>query len=152
MQRSVETPPLDFELSDEQSMDLLASPLFPHKREASADRSQVYHSQIEKIWCPSRPDLKAARRDPSLHGKLNLKDISDRFLKNRDNSFSQGAHREILKRDCRAEQADAVIRELQRQIQSTRMEFCPHLRGVTKRTSFTIRRTVYKNKLQEKTD
>ena len=38
---STATLPLGLEINDEQSMDLLASPLFPQEREASADRSQV---------------------------------------------------------------------------------------------------------------
>ena len=62
---SFATPPLDLEINDEQPTELLASPLFPQEREASADRSQVYHSRREKTWCPTRPDFKPVRRDPS---------------------------------------------------------------------------------------
>ena len=46
---SVELPPLDLKISDEQSTELLGSPLFSQEREASADRSQVYHSQRENL-------------------------------------------------------------------------------------------------------
>ena len=45
---SIATLPLDSELDDEQLRALLASPLYLHEREASADRSQVYHSAEEK--------------------------------------------------------------------------------------------------------
>ena len=43
------TDPLDLEINDEQTTDLLASPLFPQEREANADRLQVYYSQRENF-------------------------------------------------------------------------------------------------------
>ena len=115
---SLATPPLDLEINDEQSTKLLASPRFPQEREASADRSQVYHSRREKTWCPTRPDFRPARRDPSRYGAQSRKEISVRFFKNSDRSFVSEAHSEILKQECRAEKDEGVILELQRQIQS----------------------------------
>ena len=47
------TDPLDLEINDGQTADLLASPLFPQEGEASADRSQVYRSKRENIMSDS---------------------------------------------------------------------------------------------------
>ena len=44
---SIATPPLDSDLDDEQIRSMLASPLYLQEREASADRSRVYHSYNE---------------------------------------------------------------------------------------------------------
>ena len=45
--------PQEADMDDEQLRTLLASPLYPQERGASAERSQVYHSEREeKAWCP----------------------------------------------------------------------------------------------------
>ena len=49
LSESVASTPVDLEISDEQLTDLLASPLFPQEREASADRSHVCHTQRENL-------------------------------------------------------------------------------------------------------
>ena len=41
---SIATPPPDSDLDDEQIRNVLASPLYSQEKEASADRSRVYHS------------------------------------------------------------------------------------------------------------
>ena len=48
---SIATPPAESDLDDEQLRNVLASPLYLQEREASADRSRVYHSK-EKTQCP----------------------------------------------------------------------------------------------------
>ena len=41
---SIATPPPESDLDDDQIRKMLALPLYLHEREASADRSRVYHS------------------------------------------------------------------------------------------------------------
>ena len=50
------TPPPDSDLDDEQILALLASPLYTQEREASAERSQVYHSERENLMSSSSQD------------------------------------------------------------------------------------------------
>ena len=60
---SIATPPLDSDLDDEKLRALLASPLDMQEREASAERSQVYHSERENL-------MPSSSRDPISTGKL----------------------------------------------------------------------------------
>ena len=53
---SIVTPPPDSGLDDEQIRALLASPLYLQEREASADRSQLYHSARENLMSSSSQD------------------------------------------------------------------------------------------------
>ena len=52
---SIATPP-DSDLDDEQLRALVASPLYQQEREASAERSQVYHCEGESVQFISRSD------------------------------------------------------------------------------------------------
>ena len=115
------TPPLDLEINDEQSTELLASPLFPQEREASADRSQVYHSQRENLVSDSSRLQPRQGRPVAWRPSGSERNLRSILEEQRQQLLSE-AHSEILNQECRAEKADAVIRELQRQIQSNRME------------------------------
>ena len=138
---STATPPLGLDINDGQPMDLLASPPFAQEREASADRSQVYHPERENLESDSSRLQVSTERPVALmlsESETNLRSI---LAEQRQQLLSE-VHSEILKQESRAEKAETDIRELQRQIQSTRMEFWPYLRGVTKRTSTTVRTIV----------
>ena len=50
---SIATPLPESDLDEEQLRALLASPLYPQEREASAERSQVYHSERENLMSSS---------------------------------------------------------------------------------------------------
>ena len=60
---SIATPPPESDLDDEQLRALLALPLYLQERQASAERSQVYHSERENLMSNSS-------QDPISTGKL----------------------------------------------------------------------------------
>ena len=62
----VSTPPLQSDLDDEQIRALLASPLYLQEREASADRSQVYHSARENLVSSSSKIPKSTGKPVAL--------------------------------------------------------------------------------------
>ena len=135
---------------------MLASPLYLQEREASADRSQVYHSyRVNSVSSSSRFHASAGKpaavfshkrkssqeshsdRDgfPLAHravqggnealSRLSLSesenDTRSILEEQRDHLLSEG-RTEVLKQECRADFLDCSIRELQRQIHSSRME------------------------------
>ena len=51
---SIATPPLESDLNDEQIRVLLASPRYLPEREASTERSQIYHSERESLSSSSQ--------------------------------------------------------------------------------------------------
>ena len=60
---SIATPPPESDLDDEQICALLTSPLYLQEREASADRSPVYHSARE-TWCQVHLTFERVRGNP----------------------------------------------------------------------------------------
>ena len=60
---SIATLPPESDLDDEQVRALLASPLYLHDREASADRSHVYHSVRENLVSSSSQVPKSTERE-----------------------------------------------------------------------------------------
>ena len=61
---SIATPPPESDLDDEQIRALLTSPLYLQQREASAERSQVYHSARENLMssCSSQDPISTETR------------------------------------------------------------------------------------------
>ena len=73
--------PLDSDLDDEQILALLASPLYLQEREASAERSQVYHSERENLMSSSSQDPTSTGKPVALfssQNRLNQDTVSDR--------------------------------------------------------------------------
>ena len=63
---SIATPPLESDLDDDQIRNMLASPLFIQEREASADRSRVYHSFRENSVSSSSHFRESAGKPAAL--------------------------------------------------------------------------------------
>ena len=115
------TTPLDLEINGEYSTELLASPLFPQEREASADRSHAYHSQKENLMIDSSK-LQTSTERPVASWHSELERSSESILEEWRQQLLSETHSEILKREFQVEKAEADLRELQRRIQSTRMK------------------------------
>ena len=107
--------PLESDFDDEQLRALLASPLFLQERGASAERSQVYHSERENLMSSSSEDQISTGKPVALFSSHH------RLKKERAASLSK-AHSKILKQEFRDEKAGTGIRELEGQLQSNRME------------------------------
>ena len=79
---SIATPPPESDFDDEQLRALLASPRHLQEREASAQRSQVYHSERENLMSSSSQDpistgTPVARGDERV-GSTTTKPMSER--------------------------------------------------------------------------
>ena len=75
---SIATPESDSD--DDQLRPLLASPLYLQEREASAERSQVYHSERENLMSSSSQDPISTRKPVALfssQNRLNQATFSD---------------------------------------------------------------------------
>ena len=91
--------PLRLEINDEQSMDLLASPLLSREREASADRPQVYHSQKENLVSdPSRLQTSTGRPVALMHSES---ERNFRTILEEQRQQLSDAHSEMLKQERR---------------------------------------------------
>ena len=148
---SIATLPPESDLDDEQIRDMLASPLYLQEKEASADQPQVYHSCRENSESSSSRYRASAVRPAAVFShkrKSNQESHSDRdgvplahrAVKGENESLSElendtrvileeqrdqllsEARSEVLKQECRADFLDCSIRELRRQILSSRME------------------------------
>ena len=77
----IATPHPESDLDDEQLRTLLASPLYVQEREASAEHSQVYHSERENLMSSSSQDPISTGKLVALfssHNRLNQETFSDR--------------------------------------------------------------------------
>ena len=102
---STATLHLDLEINDDQSKHLLASPLFPQEREASGDRSQVYHSHRENLVTDSSRLQTSTERPVALGHSEAERNFRSIFEEQRQQVLSE-AHSEILK------QKNAELRKL----------------------------------------
>ena len=109
-------------INDENSSDLLASPLSSQDREASSDRSQVYHSERENFVPDSCRLETSTERPVALMHSESERNFRSILEEQRQQLLSESPS-EISKQERRAEKAETDMRELQRQVQSTRMEF-----------------------------
>ena len=149
---SIATPLLVSDLDDEQIRNMLASPLYVQEREASADRSRIYHSfrensvfssshfrdsagklvagfshermssqeTVSDRECPSSGHQPVRGEDEALSRLFESENAADWTLKNKKDHLLAEATSEVLKEECRADFLDCSIRELQRQIHSSR--------------------------------
>ena len=142
---SIAAPPPDSDLDDDQIGALLASLLYPQERGASAERSQVYHSERENLISKSSQDLRSAGKPVAVfsnQSKLNQDTFSDRqqFLEtspgyweypanvarslldgNRDHLLTEGRS-ELMKQEYKVESPDTCINEHQQQTYAQRLE------------------------------
>ena len=95
---------MDLKINDEQTTELLASPLL-HRSEKQVETDHKVITLKENTSYPTRPDLNPARGNLLLWSTLNRREKPPRFLKKRDSSFSQEAYAEILKRERQVERA-----------------------------------------------
>ena len=78
---SIATPLPESDLDDEQLRALLASPLYVQEQEASAEHSQVFHSERENLMSSSSHDPIGTGKLVALfssHNRLNQETFSDR--------------------------------------------------------------------------
>ena len=107
---------------------MLASPLYLQEREASADLPQVYHSIEESLLLSSQSISTSAEKPVALMSqkrKSRQELNNDRIrmlLEDQKERFLSEAKSKIVKHECRIELADISIRELNRQIETQRVE------------------------------
>ena len=124
-----------------------------YRREASADRSRVYHSNREnsvsssshfraRVGRPAAVFSHKRKSNQESHSEqfeeklklfpdyLKRKMMRDHLLKNKEIIYLQRAKSEVLKQECRTNFVDCSIREDQRQIHSSRMEIDRNNLGV----------------------
>ena len=143
---SIATPHPESDLDDGQIRALLASPLYMQEREASADRSQVYHSVRENL-VSSSPQVPKSTGKPvafkkpfptegfsserqqilgnnePLYFRFSTPEKSIKSSPGNKKSFMLAeAKYEVRKQECRAEFLDRSVRDLQRQLASNRLE------------------------------
>ena len=128
LHKNLSDHPLDLEIKDEQSKDLLASPLSYRSEKQVQTYDDKFITRTEKTRSQTFPDFNPARRNLLFWGTVNQRKMPPRFMKKSQQLLSK-VYSEILKQYCQVEKAEADIRELQRQ-------------GVTKRTTRIFRRIV----------
>ena len=144
------TTPQEADFDDEQLRALLASPLYMQEREASAERSQGYHSERESLMSSSSQDLTStgklvavfscqSRLNQDIFRETNLFDVvfgsTEPFFRfsnpanvakclldgNRDHLLAE-ARSELMKQEYKVESLISCISELQEQTYAQRLE------------------------------
>ena len=122
---SIATSPPEWDLDDEQIRTLLASSLYLQEREASADRSRVYHSFRENSASSSshfrESTGKPVARESTGNPLRCFQTKGSRVKKHLPTELAE-AKFEVRKQECRADFLDSSVRDLQRQLDSNRLE------------------------------
>ena len=118
--------PPESELDDEQIRNMVALPLYLQKREASADRSRVYHF-LRQNSVSSSSHFRESTGKPAARGRVRRNPLrcfqtqGSRVKKHLPTELAE-AKFEVRKQECRADFLDSSVRDLQRQLDSNRLE------------------------------
>ena len=158
IQRKARDTAPESDLDDEQLRALLASPLYLQEREASAERSQVHHSERENLMSSSSQDPISTGKPVALFSAkigwikkrfpiewIFPQDIN-RFLGSNESFFrfsdATKARSELMKQECEVVSLNTCISKFQQQSCAQRLELeDAHLRTCRiSRASTTTRR------------
>ena len=89
LHKNLSDHPLDLEIKDEQSKDLLASPLSYRSEKQVQTYDDKFITRTEKTRLQTFPDFNPARRNLLFWGTVNQRKMPPRFMKKRVSSFSQ---------------------------------------------------------------